>query len=178
MIVRVAGGNGAGKSHVVHRVIAMYEHRTLARDQLLLEKGTDGLQNTFVPGHYNIVNGGLDTVPSGARLAEMRERMRRHAEAGWHVLYEVSSQKEGSAWMLEMLRAGHACRHVLLSTSDDDRVLGVRGRGHGIREDLIRASGRRAERLTMELCIGGVPILVLSREAAFRRVLEHLRSQS
>jgi hypothetical protein len=180
MIIRIIGGNGAGKSYIVHQVIAMYPHQTYGagQDCFQLEGSCDGLQNVFVPGHYRIANGGLDTVPSGDRLRHMRVLMQQHVYTGWHVLYEVSSQKEGSDWMLRMHTTGYQCRPILLDTSDDERVASVRGRGHSIREDLIRASGRKAEKLTRELCEGGVPIAVLNREAALRRVVEHLRGAS
>jgi hypothetical protein len=180
VIIRIIGGNGAGKSYIVHQVIALYPHLTYGGDRTCfqLEGNRDGLQNVFVPGHYRIANGGLDTVPSGDRLGLMRELMEHHVDTGWHVLYEVSSQKEGSEWMLEQHEAGHKCRPILLTTSDDERVASVRKRGHNIREDLIRASGRKAEKLTRELCEGGVPIAVLDRDAALACVLEHLRGAS
>jgi hypothetical protein len=76
-----------------------------------------------------------------------------------------------------MHRAGYACIPILLNTSDDERVASVRARGHGIREDLIRSSGRRAEKILAELS-RQVPVLVLSREAALRRVTEHLMGAS
>lgn len=177
MIIRVIGGNGAGKSHVVHRILGMYSQVTTMHRHLLCEGG-GGMQNVMIPGHYRIANGGLDTVPSGETLDGVRLKMIEHARAGWHVLYEVSSQKEGSDWMLGLHRDDHACRPVLLTTDDDERVASVRRRGHGIREDLIRTSGRKAEKLTMELSAGGVPIMVADRAGALRLVVDHLRRAS
>lgn len=177
MIVRILGGNGAGKSYIVHQVLKLYGHLTVSEKHIQCEKGKSGMQNVFVPGHYRIANGGLDTVPSGPALTAMRERMIAHMDGGWHVLYEVSAQKEGSDWMIDLNKRGYVCRPILLDTSDNERVISVRARGHNIREDLIRKSGRKAEKIIAELSFE-MPVLVLSREAALHRVTEHLMGAS
>jgi hypothetical protein len=179
MIIRVLGGNGAGKSHLVHRIIAMYGHRH-DRDEvvesILLERGANSMQNVAVMGHYRIANGGLDTQPG--KLAEAYDQMKEYADAGWHVLYEVSSQADGHQRLAALHQGGKQCRAILLSTTPDEQVASVRQRGHGIREDIIRASGPRAERITYSLAAAGIPILVLDREAALGRVIEYLRGAS
>ena len=178
MIIRILGGNGAGKSHIVHQVLKLYSDKSDYPDYIQCEGNRDGLQNVMVPGHYRIPNGGMDTIPSGKRLASAYANIEEHVRAGWHVLCEVSSQKDKAARMIDMHRRDIQIRPRLLSESDDLRVQSVRSRGHNIREDLIRKSGRLAEAIARDFAAAGVPILTLSRAGAFARVVEHLRGAS
>jgi ABC-type cobalamin/Fe3+-siderophores transport system ATPase subunit len=171
MIVRVIGGNGAGKSHLVHRLLKLFPDRADIvppgnKKPHMIEILRPERGPMIVMGHYRIANGGVDTMKAEVAYHLMAWHDKRNCD----VLYESSAGSDGPSRMLALHRAGHQCAAVLLSTSDDQRVRDVRRRGHNIAEAHIRSSGEKARRIATTLATEGVPVQVLDRDAAFAAV--------
>ena len=97
MIVNVRGACGAGKSTLVKNVIP----KGAAEKMFLPERKKPvgyimKKQNLFVPGHYEIQNGGLDTIGD---LDLAHRLIDEFAAKDFNVLFEGMNQKRDYGWI-------------------------------------------------------------------------------
>jgi predicted kinase len=179
VIISLRGTNGAGKSTLVRAVVARYaQHEDLTTPgrrrpvgRLWRRQGPGvGL---FVLGHYEIANGGVDTLRS---LDEAYEMIERYAAQGCDVLYEGKNMSDGPARLLQLHARGRDCHAVLLDLPLQRCVASVRARGHSIKESTIARLHAKSRRDCEALGRAGVHVLIHdNRDGALESVLQLLR---
>lgn len=186
MIISLRGTNGCGKSTIVRRVMEAFPSRSAVTVEgrqrplgYVCTREVNGGRHVggslFVPGHYEIANGGVDTLRD---LDEAYSLIIGHAREGHNVLYEGKNMSDGTRRIVHLrLELGLDVRVILVSYPLEDCVAAVRARGHSIStatiEKLYRKSFRDAD--VLDKC--AVPVQILARDAALARVREwlHLR---
>jgi len=141
-IVFVLGGHGSGKSTVVRGIMSGMEpiHVTYPERKYPIGYRRN---NVCVLGHYEIPNGGADTVRP---LTFLHATCEEWARAGNHVVLEGIGQA-GIFDQVLLLLANHGGSVMYLTTPLDVCVASVRARGHRLAEHNIRAGYIRAERM-------------------------------
>ena len=179
MIVSLRGTNGAGKSTIVRNIMALYFNRFQIEypgrrrpgGYILRPRHVDGTR-LFVPGHYEIANGGVDTLPS---LDAAYELIRVHAvEFGCDVLYEGKNMSDGPKRLLELSRHGLpvAVGHIHIPVKEC--VAAVRKRGHTIKKETIERLSVKCVRDAETFATAGVEVFTGDREAVFNQVRKWL----
>jgi hypothetical protein len=182
VIISVRGASGAGKSHLVRTVFAKYatggsvllEYPPNPRRRQLQYGAIHmrGDARLFVPGHYKIANGGVDTIGD---LDMAYDLIAKHHAIGCDVLYEGMNMTDGPKRLVELKqRDGWDCRVVLLDTSFDECVASVRERGHSISEKSIRKVYDKSYRDYERFLRAGLRCGVFTRAAAEREVMRWL----
>lgn len=148
MIITIRGPSGSGKSHLARAVMdeygvrASYASPGRARPAgYLLRRGSR--PELAVLGHYEIANGGTDTL---GRLEEIYAEVRRHDDAGRDVLYEGKCMGDGLRNVQQLIGEDRDVRVVYLSTPVNVCVKSVRSRGHSIAETSILRVAMRCSR--------------------------------
>lgn len=180
MIISVRGTNGSGKSTVVRKVVAGMEHvcqisypdARKRRPQGNIYKFGDW-RRLFVPGHYLIPNGGIDTM-KGLPLDSIYELILEHHGLGASVLYEGQNNEDGPGRLIRMHEAGIDARVIFLTTPLPHCVVRVRERGHGIPREKIESLHGKITRHAEKLRDAGVRVEHLSVDEAAGRIVEWL----
>lgn len=180
MIISLRGTNGAGKSTIVRKIMDMYAKRVPVMQEgrrkplgyvcsgfRYQRRGSKHLGSLFVPGHYEIANGGVDTLTS---LDEAYTMIKRNANAGNHVLYEGKNMTDGPLRLIDLKKQGYDTRAVLISYPLEDCVAAVRARGHSIREKSIEQLYRKSFANALVLEEAGVRVCRLTRDEVLDRV--------
>lgn len=178
MIISLRGTNGAGKSTIVRAVMKLYD----SREQVLYDPPRrrplgylckwEGATPLFVAGHYEIANGGVDTLRS---LDETYAMIRERDDAGRHVLYEGKNMSDGARRLLELSGEGRRVVVVLIDHPVDECESAVRARGHNISTKTIRRLHVKSEKDYQRFQEAGVTCFRLSRSKALAQVRELLR---
>ena len=149
MIISIRGTNGAGKSTLVRQIMDHFvltggtvtaisypaeENKRKPMGYICSRVIGGGDQGLFVVGHYEIPNGGIDTVPS---LAYAYELALGHHELGMDVIMEGKNFTEPLTWILEQHQNKLDIRVVLIDIPVEQCIEAVRARGHKIREETI-----------------------------------------
>ena len=140
MIISLRGTSGAGKSHLTKTVTELYDrHRDVYKEgrikPLYTIHGRNPLGRCLVtPGHYEIANGGIDTLPS---LDEAYRIARWASRQDHDVLMEGKNMSDGVAAVNQLVEEGFDVHVVVLNTSVNECVRAVRERGHKIAEKSI-----------------------------------------
>jgi hypothetical protein len=149
MIISVRGTSGSGKSHLVRRVVALYtKHRDLmapprVKPLYTLHGRTVAGKCLVTPGHYQIANGGIDTLKS---LDEAYEIARWAARSGHDVIMEGKNMSDGVARVNELVAEKFEVRVVVLNTDVATCLRDVRKRGHRIAEKSIKKTYDKVHR--------------------------------
>jgi len=182
VIISLRGTSGSGKSHVVHQILRSYEsvitieypneegRKSRPRGYVCRRPGQKA--PLFVPGHYEIANGGLDTLPS---LDYAYDLILKHHELGMSVLYEGKNMSDGWGRVVEMKRSGLSVKVILLSTPLRECVASVRARGHQIAETSIRKVYEKCKRDAQKMAAHGLACHQMTREQTLRQVRQWLR---
>lgn len=182
VIVSIRGTNGAGKSTLVRAVTARYASaqpltapgRRKPAGQLWLRQGPGA--GLFVPGHYEIANGGVDTLPDLDTAYDLIRTYANRRKPQCDVLYEGKNMSDGPARLLALHRAGYACHAVLLQLPLALCVASVRARGHSIKERTIERLWRKSIADCETLRAAGVQVhKCFTRDEALACVVELLR---
>lgn len=173
MIVNIRGGCGAGKSTLVRSVMNTILGPMMKVTPLPGKKKISGYiyqdKNLFVPGHYEIQNGGLDTIGDlDAAYAMIRERAH-----GYHVLYEGMNQKKDVMRVWELWNQQRLWV-IMLNTSLDECIASFRAKGQRRDEKYVVQMHAKANRDVIALENLGVDVKILNRADALaetRRLL-------
>lgn len=179
MIISLRGTNGSGKSTLVRATMQNYTVTSIRYPDPKKRKPMgcvcqlDKRRALFVPGHYEIANGGVDTLPS---LQYAYELIYQHARLGMHVLYEGKNLSDGAVRLLELKSRRLDVRVVLLETPLEECIKSVRERGHKIAMKTIRHLYDKSSRDVDLMERKGVKVERLGRMEAFYKVNEWLAS--
>jgi hypothetical protein len=176
MIITVRGPSGAGKSHLARVVMTRYPERVPQHSpgrrrpsSYLLRR--EGERELVVLGHYEIANGGTDTL---GRLDEIYAEVRRHDDAGRNVMYEGKCMSDGATSVRALLAEGRDVRILYLSTPVEECVASVRSRGHSIADRSIVRVALRCSREYEKLRAEGARVEEADRQRGLERVLAWL----
>lgn len=174
MIISLRGTSGSGKSHLVREVVSRYErHRKVCvvgrrQPYYVLHGRNRRGQCLVVPGHYEIANGGVDTLRT---LDEAYAIARWAANCRHDVLMEGKNMSDGVYHLEGLMEFGLDCRVVHVNVPIEECVAAVRERGHKISEaSIIRTDAkvrRDMERFTCKIFSG-------NRDECLAKVLEWL----
>lgn len=151
MILNIRGASGSGKSTLARAVMSKYRVERVRREgrrnplgYLCTHRELTAVPRLFVVGHYEIANGGLDTVD----LDEGWALVATHAARRRNVLVEGKTLRD--RWQnVAALAARWPCRIVLLTTPVDEcvrrirRRVGPSGRTHDIAPHSVEAMARK-----------------------------------
>jgi hypothetical protein len=181
MIISLRGTNGAGKSTIVRAIMEHYPE--IIRLQYPKEmgkklkptgyicSGNNGTKKLFIPGHYEIPNGGIDTLPS---LEYAYKLILKHHEFGADVLAEGKNMSDGVQRIVAMHSKKLDVKVVFIDHPVQACIDAVRERGHSISISTIIKLADKCEKEYRTLTKIGVPCLALSREEAFDQIKEWL----
>lgn len=175
MIISLRGTSGSGKSTLVRKITALYAEggtpvfvdgrRKAYYTVHQRERGRD----LVVPGHYEIANGGIDTLPS---LDAAYEIARIADREGHDVLMEGKNMSDGPPHALALWREGRDVRIVHVRVSLAQCVRSVRKRGHAIAENTIEHTMHKCERDAVTFAVFGMSYV---RQEGRERCLEIVR---
>ena len=139
MIISLRGASGSGKSTLVRRITAQYDsdHSPVfvdGRRKAYYTVHRKAGRRLVVPGHYEIANGGVDTLDS---LDAAYDIARAADDDDVDVLMEGKCMSDGTRHALAMQREKRDFRVVHIDVSLRTCVRSVRGRGHSIAEHSI-----------------------------------------
>lgn len=172
-IISIRGTNGAGKSHIVHRLLSENKEHIVpefipGRKRPIgyfLRK--PGETSTFIVGHYDIANGGADTIKS---IDQVYTLIRTKYGTGHNVLYEGKNVSESTTRISRLPRDG--IRLVFLNTDLKTCIDSVRKRGHNIAEHKIEGVYNKTVRNLESFTEQGFNVFVGNREECYTEVLE------
>jgi hypothetical protein len=134
MIISLRGTSGSGKSTLVRKITALYANggtpifidgRRKAYYTVHSREPRTG-RALVVPGHYDIPNGGIDTLHS---LDEAYDTARRADADGHDVLMEGKNMSDGVPHALTLWREGRDVRVVHICEPVSRCITAVRKRG-------------------------------------------------
>lgn len=146
MIISLRGCSGSGKSTLIRAVTSRY-----ARSRLRYMDGRkkpyyvihgNGTTNLVVPGHYDIGNGGIDTLRTldeAYRIARWGDDMR------YHVLMEGKCMSDGTSHVAGLQFEKRDVRVVHVNEPIDVCEASVHERGHRIARASIIKTSRKVE---------------------------------
>jgi hypothetical protein len=171
MIINVRGALGAGKSHTVRAVLDRHIMGVIRQKGRRQPVGYIS-KRLFIPGHYEIWMGGIDTFKT---LEEPYKWIRTCAGKGINVVFEGKCQVRDVDALLRLKKFGLTIIH--LDVPCKDCIKGVRKRvsATDIKKGNIERSWRKAERDCKELQQAGVQVFRLKREAAIKKIMELLK---
>lgn len=169
MIINVRGTNGAGKSTVVRQIMERYDRREpITRDDRRRPLGyvctSSSRRPLFIPGHYEIANGGIDTLGT---LSQVMSLVWDAHDAGHDVVFEGKNMQDGTVTkMAARLFDREQIRFVTIAHPVELCILSVRARGHRIAEKTIRSVAAQIERRSAALVKSGYQTTSVSRDDA------------
>lgn len=174
MLINIRGTSGAGKSHLVRRVMDCYagrdEVRVDGRKQPLYYNMTGAPRPLRVLGHYNTACGGCDTIKTPDQVYEL---LTAAVADGHDVLYEGIMVQDDVRRCVDVNRSLQPVRVIWLSTPIEECLRGVRSRREArgddrpLNERNTRERARRLEGIVSRLRAAGVAVDELDREDAF-----------
>lgn len=171
MIISLRGTSGAGKSHLVRRILAAFppnEPQFIAgrrKPYWILCGG-----RLAVIGHYDIKNGGVDTLKTLHEAYGLAIDLHKK----YNVLMEGKNMSDGTNHVRGLLVSDIDVRVVHIVTSVDECVEAVRGRGHRIARQSIEKTDRKVRQNIADLRAMGMSVFQGDRESCFAHVRELL----
>ena len=174
MIISLRGTNGSGKSTIVREIMRLYWNRIEIQypgrrkptGYVLRPRQVSG-RNLFVPGHYEIANGGVDTLPD---LPTAYDLIKKHHLLGMNVLYEGKNMSDGAAQILLLRDKKFPLSVALIDEPVKKCVAAVRERGHKIKVETIEKLHAKSRRDCDALEKSGVMVFRGNRAAVLRQV--------
>jgi ABC-type dipeptide/oligopeptide/nickel transport system ATPase component len=148
MIITLRGASGSGKSTLVRAVMECYPRSRLRykegrKKPYYAILGRPETTNLVIPGHYDIANGGVDTLKT---LDEAYDIARwADSTMKYHVLMEGKCMSDGTAHVARLQHEKRDIRVVHINTSYDECFSSVRARGHQIAGPSILKTFRKIE---------------------------------
>ncbi len=180
MIISLRGTSGSGKSSLVRSITSHYEGggvpfyvdgRKNCYYTIWTRPGGKG-PSLMVPGHYNIANGGIDTLKT---LDEAYALAREFDDRGHDVLMEGKNMSDGTRRLLALHAERRDARVVHLDVSPARCLESVRARGHDIALFSIRKTYEKCKRDMRKFQAADVTTYSGSRPQTNDRVREWLR---
>lgn len=170
MIISLRGTNGAGKSTIVRSV--MKHFNDVAPIMVPGRRNPIGykMAHLFIPGHYEIANGGIDTID---KIELAYELIKFYDSQGFDVLYEGKNMSDGVTNITKLPES--KVRIIVVDHPIDQCVESVRSRGHGIKEETIRRLEKKVSKEAAIFQERGYPVFRLSRGEAYSKCLDLLR---
>lgn len=178
MIISLRGASGSGKSTLTRRITAMYDsdHEPIyvdgrRRAYYTVHRRSAG-RSLLVPGHYDIANGGMDTLDD---LDEIYGMALNADSDGHDVLMEGKCMTDGRRHALrlhEQLRSDFRVVHIDLPLRSC--VGAVRQRGHHIAEHSIARTREKILRDVGHLRACGVSVFQGNRAECLETVKRYL----
>jgi hypothetical protein len=187
VIVNIRGTSGSGKTHLVRRVMELFDQREPIfepgrKRPLLYRLGEFGPPRVLsVLGSYEAACGGCDTIKGLDRVFEL---VRQEALEGRSVLFEGVLVSEGVDRVLALQREGLPVHCIGLTTPVEDCLASINARrlAKGTNEPVNPTNTTRRvatiERGLVRLERAGVTVERLDREAAFNRTCALLGTTS
>lgn len=159
MIISLRGASGAGKTTLVRAILMKYSFHKERFEEgrkkpyYVIHGGVDIRKNLVVPGHYDIGNGGVDTLKSLDDAYDIA----RWADGAmkYHVLMEGKCMSDGTTHVLALAEEKRDVRVVHINTDVPSCVASVRQRGHNIAEaSIIKTSRKVAANMETFKCKG------------------------
>lgn len=170
MIINLRGTNGAGKSTIVHAMLQRFTKRSIYITGRRKPLGYILNDNVFILGHYEIKNGGMDTIKS---LDEAYAIINEYATNAYDVLYEGKNMSDNPTRLIEL--SGREEVHVIIIDHPvEECIHAVRERGHRIAEATIRRLAAKTDREILTFITNNIPVHVEPRQEAFELCLELL----
>ena len=176
MIISLRGTNGSGKSTLVRALMNEYYQKI----EISLEgrRKPIGYRLTaldkpelFIPGHYEIANGGIDTLRD---LDVAYEMIWHSAVMKRHVVYEGKNMTDGTARFMRFPR--ELAVVIVINHPVEDCIASVRARGHRIKEKTIEYIARKVMIDAEKFQENGFTVHYLSRELALAKCKSILKS--
>lgn len=179
-VILLRGTNGAGKSTIVRAIMKLYDecitHERSGRRRPLgyyCHTNSGFPHQLYIPGHYEIANGGIDTIKS---LEEVFQNIWEAYDNGYSVLFEGKNMQDGTvALRATELFSKEQMAFIHVNTPVDVCIHSVRQRGHSIAEKTILSIAKRIPLVTDGLTMAGYECFTLSREDALAKVKELLQ---
>lgn len=178
MIITVRGPSGSGKSTLVRAIADCYPNYAPfyvagRRKPIFTEYVNPNVngKRLLILGHYEIANGGVDTLPT---LDTAYAIAREHDRLDRNILMEGKCMSDGVSHVARLRHEGHMVCVVHLSTPIEQCVASVRQRGHNIAERTIVRTHRKVS-TNMETFLNmGLPVFSGERTACLAHVRELL----
>lgn len=174
MIISLRGTSGSGKTTIVRKITMLYDGDGSptyvdGRRKAYYTTHTRGPGRPLVvPGHYEIANGGIDTLGT---LDEAYAIAREADARGADVLMEGKCISDGPPHALNLWREGRDVRIVHVCVPIGKCVRSVRNRGHNISPESIERTRAKCLRdVTTFRAMGMLHVRQEEREEAFRIV--------
>ena len=171
MIINIRATNGAGKSYIVHKIMKQYDDITEIAYLPIRNKKRPmgyicrrGTRRLFIPGHYEIDNGGIDTLDS---LRFAYELILEHHALGADVLYEGMNFSENLNFILDCHKVDLDIRVVFIRHPLSDCIKSVRKRGNAIKVETITALFEKSNKEFVKLRVNRVKCFALDRRESF-----------
>jgi thymidylate kinase len=175
VIINLRGTNGAGKSTIVHSILHCYD--TITTIKYPADRGRKrrplgyicarDTHRLFIPGHYEIANGGIDTIQD---LNYVYELIFYHHKCGANVIYEGMNWSDSIERIIKMHEAGLDIRVIFIDLSAEECVAAVRHRGHRIDEKTIHRLHNKSNVEYKKLTRLEIPCHLLPRKEALEQV--------
>lgn len=168
MIVFVIGGHGSGKTTAVRSVMQGLVPISVSGRKYPIGYESDKL---FVVGHYEIKNGGADTVRP---LSLLQKTIDKHAKAGRKVVVDGIGQAGIDKYMVPLMRK-HGGLVLYIETDVKDCERGIKDRGHKLSRDGVRRGWTRAANMAKRMEEQGIKVTRCTRANVSRKLKESLR---
>jgi predicted ABC-type ATPase len=175
MIINIRGTNGSGKTTIVRQIVGC--HETVTTIQYPPERGNKrrplgylcarDTRRLFIPGHYEIANGGIDTIHD---LEYAHKIILYHHSLGADVLYEGMNFTDKIDWIIRMHEAKLDIRVAFINHPVEACIKSVRKRGHAIRKETIRKLHTQSLNECTKIQALKIPCINLSRQGTLDNI--------
>lgn len=173
MIISLRGASGSGKSTLARTIFMQYQRHRLRYEEgrkkpYYVIHGRDGVTNLVVPGHYEIDNGGVDTL----RSLDAAYNIARWADTAmrYHVLMEGKCMSDGTTHVTALKLEKRDVRVVQLNVPISVCEASVQKRGHKIAQaSIIKTSRKVAANMETFRCMN-IPTFSGSRDECLSQV--------
>lgn len=172
MIISLRGPSGAGKSTLARAVFMQYArhkavHTPGRAKPLYVMHGDSTARVLVVPGHYEIGNGGVDTLGT---LDDAYHIARWADNSRYDVLMEGKCMSDGTRHVLELKDEKRDVRVVCLNVDLEECIASVRARGHNISGQSIAKTARKVANNMEEFKCRGIQTFSGSRQQCLEEV--------
>lgn len=173
MIISLRGASGSGKSTLARTIFMQYQRHRMRYEEgrkkpYYVIHGRDGTTNLVVPGHYEIDNGGVDTL----RSLDAAYDIARWADTAmrYNVLMEGKCMSDGTTHVARLQHEKRDVRVVHVATQFSECVASVRARGHRIADATIAKTILKVQTNMETFKCMKIPTFSGSRDECLRQV--------